>query len=336
MPPLKGLKGNVSLIIIKKKRHILTGGGHGGSAWKIAYADFVTAMMAFFLLMWLVNSMSHEADKGTFEFFDPLSVSDASSGSGGVLGGQTITSDGAMPDVTATPAEEKRPIEDQGGIPELDMMNPVEEKPKMTAEQERKEFEEAKEKIEEYLESSPEMKEVAKNLLMEITSEGLKIQIVDQFKRPMFPSGSSMLYYDAQQLLNVVAKTIKDLPQQITITGHTDNRQYTRGGYSNWDLSTDRANAVRRYLMKMLAADRILEIAGKADTDPLLVNDPLAPSNRRVSILLKSIASSSQEEAPKKKGKEATLFRKEDVQPVFPVDKPRESKIPVKTPQTSQ
>lgn len=296
MPPLKN---NKNLVVIKKKRYVLAGGGHGGSAWKIAYADFVTAMMAFFLLMWLVNSMSHEADKGTYEYFDPLNVSDASSGAGGVLGGETIKSDGTMQDTTGTPGEPGVPAGTEGDMAELDRMQALDADAIVTAEQEKKEFEEVEKKIQEAIESNPDMKELAKNLLMEITPEGLKIQIVDQFKKPMFPKGSSMLYYDAQQLLTTVAASIKDLPQPLMITGHTDTSQYRKGGYSNWDLSTDRANAVRRFLAKTLSPHRFFEIGGKADTDPLLAHDPLAPSNRRISITLKSIAGT----AAQQKGK---------------------------------
>lgn len=327
MPPLKGLKGNKSLIIIKKKRYMVAGGGHGSSAWKIAYADFVTAMMAFFLLMWLVNSMSHEAERGTYQYFDPLNVSDASSGAGGLLGGETITSDGAMQDVTATPGEPGPP--------------------KMTVEEEQKEFEEVVEKIKESLAAHPEMEELAKSLVMEITPEGLKIQIVDQFKKPMFPKGSSMLYYDAQQLLATVVKSIKDLPQKLVITGHTDTSPYRGTGYSNWDLSTDRANAVRRFLAKTLSSDRFFEVAGKADAEPFNADDPLHPSNRRISLMLKSIAahppaggkaSPSKTQGPEQSRKPEKpqgpkFFQIEEGQGLPLQGKPPESKKPAKAPQ---
>lgn len=266
-----------SPIIIKKKKH-KGGHGHHGGAWKIAYADFVTAMMAFFLLMWLVNSMAEESKKSSEEY-DPLSVSVTESSGGPLLSGPTIKDIHESPDVTPLESSKNPPASGD----EKKQQN------YRSSGEEKKALETTAAKIRQDIQENPEFKDLAKNLLVEVTSEGLSIQMVDNKNKPMFPVGSSTLSPDAQKLLDVVIQNIKNLPQSISIAGHTDNVRYGNvRGYTNWELSSDRATSTRRYLMRGVQYKRIVGIAGKAETDPLVKTNPSAPINRRVSILLKN------------------------------------------------
>jgi chemotaxis protein MotB len=283
MPPFKpkapsGEK-EAPVIIIKKKKRAHKTEIHHSSGWKIAYADFVTAMMAFFLLMWLINTMSNEQKKGISNYFDPVGESESASGAGGVLGGQTIMAEGVMQDVRATP-QAGPPVGSQGDVSDAPKQSPSQEK-------EQEDFEEVQKKIREQVEQSPELRELSENLMMDITDEGLRIQLVDRSKKPMFASASSLLYTDALKLLSLVGQSIRPVPNKITISGHTDAFRYSKsGGYSNWELSSDRANSARRALESIVGYARIAQVSGKADTEPLIADNPNDPTNRRISIVL--------------------------------------------------
>lgn len=275
------------IIVIKKV--IKGGGGHHGGAWKVAYADFVTAMMAFFLLMWLLNATTEEQRKGISEYFDPtpMEVSNTTSGAGGVMGGLTVSEVGAR-------ATDVQPIVHNDQTPSPDIKSQVDpeqlSKEQLQAELEKREdadFEQVKEKIEEAIKDS-DLKGLTKNLIIDMTPEGLRIQIVDRDGESMFPTGSAQPYEKTKKLLAVVADIIKKMPNQISVRGHTDSAPYSNGAnYTNWELSADRANASRRALLEDgIAAKKLSNVVGKADMEHLKPDKPLDPQNRRISIIL--------------------------------------------------
>ncbi|MBL6953904.1 MAG: flagellar motor protein MotB [Alphaproteobacteria bacterium] len=288
-------RGNEGTIIIKKINKV-SAGGHGG-AWKVAYADFVTAMMAFFLLLWLLNVTTDEQRRGLADYFAPTAASQSTSGSGGIMGGTSLSTEGARigqsapltvtmemaPPRQRKPAEEDE-IEKEG---EAGSLNEEELQQEMAA-REQAEFEEAEEALLQAMQDSPGLSEMAENLIIDNTPEGLRIQLVDQEKASMFASGGSELQENLKKILEKVADIIHRMPNQVAITGHTDSVPYTgKKDYSNWELSAERANASRRALVGFgVPISRIATVSGKADTDPLVVEDPALPTNRRISIVL--------------------------------------------------
>jgi chemotaxis protein MotB len=283
-------------IIVKR---IKKGGGHHGGAWKVAYADFVTAMMAFFLLLWLLNVTTEEQKNAISNYFDPThpKVSEAMSGAGGVLGGLSMAPQGAMATavqpVTSPPASGVNKRTSDKNTKDENALNNVTRKAieKAKAElrkQEEARFKEAEKKIKEAIEANPELKELAKNLLIDMTPEGLRIQIVDSEGKPMFASGSAEMYDYTQKLIVQVEKVIQTMPNEISIRGHTDSVPYAAGAkYTNWELSSDRANSSRRVMLEAgLPATRINNVVGKADTDHLVPDKPSDAKNRRISIIL--------------------------------------------------
>lgn len=272
-------------IVIKKIKKVA--GGHHGGAWKVAYADFVTAMMAFFLLLWLLNVSTKEQLEGIADYFTPSTASVSTNGSNGVLGGMTMTVEGAM---TETPKQQA--ITDNKPSDQLDESSEAElskdQFEQMKAKEEERQFEKAIEEIKQVVQDDPEMKELAKNLIVDMTPEGLRIQIVDQQGRSMFPSGSAQMYDETKKLIGKVSTIIDKLPQKLSIRGHTDSVPYgDNATYDNWNLSADRANASRQALIKGgIDQKRIANVAGKADTDHLFPTDPTSPQNRRISIIL--------------------------------------------------
>lgn len=279
-----------SPIIIKKVKKVV--GGHGGGAWKIAYADFVTAMMAFFLLLWLLNSVTQEQLEGISNYFAPVSASMATSGSGGILGGQVMSEEGAATSMTAQDSvtvELTPPKAGEGGEAESeDETDPsnMSEQEKQAVEEEQ--FNEAKDTLEETLNSMPQLKQFAESLMVDNTPEGLRIQIVDQDGLAMFPSGGAEMYLHTRRIIEMVSKIILKMPQKLAISGHTDAVPFvTQSGYSNWELSADRANSARRELLHFnIPEERIGRIVGRAATEPLIVDDPKNSRNRRLSIVL--------------------------------------------------
>ncbi|MBL1146752.1 MAG: flagellar motor protein MotB [Pseudomonadota bacterium] len=278
------------IIIRKVKKN--KGGGHHGGAWKVAYADFVTAMMAFFLLLWLLNVTTDEQKALISSYFSPADprIATSVSGSGGVLGGLTVSPDGAMahqkdPTVsfpgTLRPDGTKNTPDDLQNVADKELEAELQRR-----EQER--FEKVEEQIRQAIETVPELKNLAQNLLIDQTPEGLRIQIVDQEGKPMFPLGKSEPLPEALLLLKLVTRVIMDLPNMISIRGHTDSLQYGAGAaYTNWELSADRANASRRAMLDYkLDLKRIENVMGKADREHLVKDDPTSARNRRITIIL--------------------------------------------------
>jgi len=278
------------VIIVKKVKK----GGHAahGGAWKVAYADFVTAMMAFFLLLWLLNVTTTEQKEGLSDYFAPTTSSISQSGAGGLLGGQSMQTEGArvsdtgVPSVVSSISPPEEGKKDEGEDAKTKEMEEAELLAKL-AKIEEASFEDAKQEIRQAISKDPELSGLNDNIIIDMTPEGLRIQIVDQFNESMFKSGSAEITPRIQALVSKITKSIKELPNSLSISGHTDSSAFNGGDYSNWELSSDRANASRRALLNAgLTPDRIEKVAGRADTDPLISDDPSNPGNRRISIIL--------------------------------------------------
>lgn len=303
-------------IIIKKIKKGGHGGHHGG-AWKVAYADFVTAMMAFFLLMWLLNASSQEQRRGISNYFGPSGNMIGAGGSGGILGGLAIESEGNFETAkdVSSPSPESSKLELADGQEEAPastssvgngealggekISSPKEKKQseeekakaeasKVIRQKEDQMFKEAENMIRQAIQETPDLKELAQNLIIENTPEGLRIQIVDKERYSMFPNGKAEMFDHTKKLLQKVSKVIEKLPNKVSIAGHTDAKPFSpNSSYSNWELSTDRANATRRELLKDgFPGERILNIVGKADQEPLKPSQPEDDQNRRISITL--------------------------------------------------
>src|SRR6185295_4334653 len=281
-------------IIIKKVKKVI-GGGHHGGAWKVAYADFVTAMMAFFLLMWLINTTSPEQKRGIADYFAPASVSRSTQGSDGLLGGTAFQEDGARASganvqIQVDPASSATNRRTAGGASAGEHAGEASSDALASALARRTqgaEFASAAASIRQALQDMPDFAELSKNIMIDQTPEGLRIQLIDQEGRAMFSGASADPNPRTKQLLEAVTRVIRDLPNQISISGHTDSSRPPNASYTNWDLSADRANAARRILTASgLPPDRIYQVTGKADQEPLYPDDPDQPGNRRISIVL--------------------------------------------------
>lgn len=281
-------------IVIKK---VKKGGGHGhhGGAWKVAYADFVTAMMAFFLLMWLINTTTPEQRRGIADYFAPASVSPSTSGNGGVLGGTALGEDGAQGRGSSSVIERLAPDARRDNNTQENESPDASDGPQAStdamasamARREQAEFDAAEQSLRQAMQDMPEIAELSRQLLIDQTPEGLRIQLVDQEGRAMFRPGSAEPNERAVVLLRAVAEIATQLPNRLSISGHTDSGPSPAADYTNWDLSADRANAARRILQTSgLADDRIAEVQGRAGTEPLYPDDPYLPGNRRLSIVL--------------------------------------------------
>ncbi|SHG58949.1 flagellar motor protein MotB [Massilia sp. CF038] len=266
-------------IIVKRIKK--TAGGHHGGAWKIAYADFVTAMMAFFLLMWLLGSTSKGDLNGIAEFFQtPLKVA-MQGGSGSGDSSSIIKGGGA--DLTRRNGQVKK----GDTAPEKKTYDLKAAKALLAAEEAGR-LKSLKAKIEATIEANPLLKKYQKQLLIDITSEGLRIQIVDEQNRPMFAVGSAQVQPYTAEILHVIGMVLNEVPNRISLSGHTDSTPYmTDAGYSNWELSADRANASRRELVLGGMNDaKIMRVVGLASAMHLDRKDPFNPINRRISIIV--------------------------------------------------
>ena len=273
--------------IIKRKKKVIAAGHHGG-AWKVAYADFVTAMMAFFLLMWLLNATTEDQRKGIADYFNPsIPVSRISGGGSDALNGSSVFSDKDMAkdgvgsqEIKYFDGNSKVDVADLGlEYSATDAGGTVKtEVDGMTANS----VESLKEKL------AGEAAQISDHIIMKMTAEGLVIELVESDGAPLFSSGNAKASPLLEDLLVLVAGSFGKISNEIKLVGHTDARPYrSTNGYSNWELSTDRANVSRRLLIEAgFPAGQITEVSGKAATDPLIENDVYAPQNRRISITI--------------------------------------------------
>ena len=361
---MAGGKEKASIII---KREEVVEGGHHGGAWKVAYADFVTAMMAFFLLMWLLNATSEDQKRGIADYFSPHNgMANSTSGFGMPFGGRTVNSDGSLAsDRGAVRVQDTRHPLDQmedddqaemsaqapgpanrgdgggagaavdgaqsGGMtingkaaagmareaapdragttsgvePQMAGLKPQPPTQAQAAnralnqpptdkdiqaeldKRERAAFERAAQQIRDAVSSDPALADLARQLVIDVTPEGLRVQLVDEERQPMFALGSAAPNERARAVLAKIAPVLLRLPEAISITGHTDAAPYKGADRSNWDLSADRANATRRLLVEAgLPEARVRSVAGMADREPLMADDRLAAANRRIAIVV--------------------------------------------------
>jgi chemotaxis protein MotB len=268
-----------STIVVKRIKKY----GHGahGAAWKIAYADFVTAMMAFFLLMWLLGSTTKGDLKGIAEYFQtPLQVA-MNGGSGS--GDATSIIPGGGEDLTRVVGQRKRGEKEnrrKSADRQLQEQRRLEELARM---------EELKGRIDGAVLANPTLSEFRNQIRVEITPDGLRIQIVDDFKRPMFDLGGATVKSYMREILHEIGKVLNEVDNRIALTGHTDSTPYSGGqrAYSNWELSADRANASRRELITGgMDPQKIARVVGLADSSPLDKDDSRNPLNRRISIIV--------------------------------------------------
>ncbi|MGA9796121.1 MAG: flagellar motor protein MotB [Rhizomicrobium sp.] len=294
--------GAVIIKRIKKGGH----GGHHGGAWKVAYADFVTAMMAFFLLMWLINTTTPEQKRGIADYFSAQSISQTTSGSGGILGGKVVAQSSArsggmvsVNDKNAPPAQSNAQqshnnANRRGGSTDAKGQSPASQvqsddhlERAVPSSQQDQQFESAAESIRQAMQESPDIAALSRQVMVDQTPQGLRIQLVDQDGKPMFAAGTAEPLPYTKKLLAAVAKIIDRLPNRISISGHTEGSAQEASTASNWELSAARADAARAIITSAgVSGDRIYEVAGKAGSEPLLPEDPNASANRRLSIVL--------------------------------------------------
>lgn len=267
-------------IVIKRIKK--AGGGAHGGAWKLAYADFTTAMMAFFLLMWLLGSTSKGDLQGIASYFqNPLMI--ANKGGSGTGDSSSVIKGGGK-DLSRQAGQVHKG--------DIDAKSKAVNLKETTAEYRRKEresLEELKKKIEKKLDQTAELAQLKKQILLDITAEGLRIQIVDEQNRPMFDLSSAELKPYTKVLLREIGKGLNDVPNRISLSGHTDATQFSAGerGFSNWELSANRANASRRELiLGGMDENKVLRVVGLASSVNFDKNDPLNPANRRISIIV--------------------------------------------------
>ena len=279
--------------VIKRVKKVVH--AHHGGAWKIAYADFVTAMMAFFLLLWLISMTTPEQKQGLADYFSPPNVSPSNSGAGGVMGGTALDSTGekmagsssnVARAITASPdnqtGQEDAAIGGRAGKAGSD---PESSRTNLAASEEQV-FHSAAASIRQAWQAMPDITEIADSLVVEETKDGLNIQLIDQEGRPMFPEGSKYPFEATRKAIAAVAPILQQLPNQIAISGHTAaGSKYDNPRYGAWELSSDRANVVRGILSEFgLKDDRIDSVTGKATAEPFFPNDPYLAANERIKI----------------------------------------------------
>lgn len=267
--------------VIVKKIYEAPHGGHHGGAWKVAYADFVTAMMAFFLLMWLLGATTEKQRKALADYFAPTLITSRQDGAGsnGFFGGDSITSVDKYPNragqtgtkTITIPRDAKGGPKEAGGVG-----------------QDRANFKELRDRLMKKIQSDKSMKRFARNLNFTETREGMRIDLIDEANFSMFISGTDILTPDAINLLQQVAETVRGLPNGLIIRGHTDAQQVSPAlGTNNWKISSARAEATRAHLVRSGISDsQFLRIEGVADREPHFPKNPYDPKNRRMSLTL--------------------------------------------------
>ena len=304
------------IIIVKKKGGH---GGHHGGAWKVAYADFVTAMMAFFMVMWLVNSAETTTKQNIASYFRRPGIFDTGSGTP-LLIGQSGILDGAPPPVGEDKAKKSPAIHDSSQYKkksgtddsnvnkrvtyrgEDNSTKPLTETSEdaglktddpgetLSRVDKKKMLDQIAEEIRQEIMGTPELAELLGIVDIKVEADGLNLEIMDTEKTSMFASGSARILPEAEQAFQKITGIMAKLDNKIDIIGHTDGKPFSsrRGGYSNWELSSDRANAARRLLeLGGIAPEKITSVVGRSDKDPRKPEDPLAPSNRRITLKMR-------------------------------------------------
>lgn len=266
-----GGTGGGQPIIIKK---IKKGGGHGhhGGAWKVAYADFVTAMMAFFLLLWLLATTSKEQKQGIAHYFNPPSNASEYGGGAGIMGGESVVesqqnSAAATPEIPKSEAKEELSV-----MAKEDQM-----------------FKQLSAQLKKTIMNIPELMNLLDNLVVDITPEGLRLQLTDSKERPLFEEGTATMYPYTAKMLAVVSNVLSGLPNQLAVGGHTNVVPF-RGEaptYTNWELSADRAQSTRRIMVQEgIVERRMARVAGYAAQELLVADQPTSEKNARISIIV--------------------------------------------------
>lgn len=287
-----GGNDNQQPIIVKRVKKN-EAGAHGG-AWKLAYADFMTAMMAFFLLMWLLGSTSKGDLKGIADFFqNPLKLSmEGGAGSGSSVspissGGQDLKR--VVGEMTRMEYRKPRESRESDSAQEKENLRESDEVEALREKIERAALQDVKSKLEAVIEASPDLRMFKKQLLLDITSEGLRIQIVDELNRPMFDSGSAEMKSYTKEIVRSIARVLNSVENRISISGHTDAAVFSggEGVFTNWELSANRSNACRRELIIGGIDERkVVRVVGLASSVPLDKNDPFNAINRRISLVV--------------------------------------------------
>jgi chemotaxis protein MotB len=287
-------------IIIKKVKKAAH--AHHGGAWKIAYADFVTAMMAFFLLLWLISMTSDEQKRGLADYFAPMAVSASTSGAGGVLGGEALASTGAKMSGSAAEVEEDAPaapdqiargdIDGALGGSSMDQGNARQASSDSNFDvksADQRSFHSAAASIKQAWQSMPEVTPFMDNLIVEVTEDGLEIQITDQQGRRMFPEGSKYPLEQTRAAIAAIAPILQQLGAPISISGHIAvGSRFENPRYGPWELSADRANVTRSILSEFGLSDtRVRAVTGRSTDEPFFPNDPYLAANERVTITVK-------------------------------------------------
>ncbi len=376
---------------IIRKVEITEESGHHGGAWKVAYADFMTAMMAFFLLLWILSSADEQKLRGIAEYFTNATMPNGS----GLLDGATFGPPGTLNasrgsvvargmtfgeiddpspakwevmDVTATadpeetvqgtyegvhdnPAggapEQVAPREPgtqsaggAGNTPDSDApMNAAAAQAQALHAADSAEFDALQSELRQAMQENPELKPLEKNVIFERTPDGLRIQVVDQQGQPMFATGSAEMRGATLELMEKLGESLAKMPNAMVISGHTDAVPFTnRKAYDNWDLSSDRANAMRRVLLQAgVEQSRITRVSGMADTELLVPENPLDPSNRRITVLLeyrKPATQSDNQPAPAHEGETGTAPQLDRPAPAVSTPAQRQAEsTPVDTPE---
>jgi len=279
-PPKKRANEPEPRPIIVKKIIVEGHGGHHGGAWKVAYADFVTAMMAFFLLMWLLGATTEKQRKGLADYFTPtlIQTKENSAGSNGMFGGDSMTgkenypTTGGRGNLAITIPRDASGTQDVGG---KDMKN-----------SDRQKFEALKRAVLDKLDKEAALRKLKSNIRFTETREGLRIDLIDEADFAMFGSGTDTLLPPARELIAKVGQAIADVPNEVIVRGHTDGLPFNKGGMNNWMLSTARAEATRVELARSgILQRRFARIEGVADREPF-THDPYDPRNRRMSVVL--------------------------------------------------
>ncbi len=263
--------------IIVKKITVVEGGHHGG-AWKVAYADFVTAMMAFFLLMWLLGATTEKQRKGIADYFTPtlVNVKHNSAGSYGLLGGSSLTD-----------ADNYQHRAGQTGTKTLTIPRDATGGPKDGGTK-AKRTASLQDRLQRKLAASANLRKLAKQVHVSQTPEGIRVDLMDDAKFSMFRLGTTLLTPEAAELMRAIGTVLAPEGSSVTVRGHTDSLQWKPGdAANNWSLSAGRAETTRQALMRSgVNEKRFRRIEGVADQDPLIVNNPADPRNRRMSVLL--------------------------------------------------